>query len=458
MINLVIILFSLINPIILILNSKSPYDYSSYKYVSKNKNLSTIRIISNSSDESSVYITEKPENPYLLFQVEIHKILGNSTNVEDSELYGVNSACLIQGGSLKMKYVHITIKNVNGSAAIFSTNEGIAEMKSTAIYSDALSFSSGICTSFLGRIKANNLWGHTSGYSSPFILLRDGGSIDCYECSINTNGENSDLVQSKGYKSGYVYLYRSGGTAKKSKICSISGRASFIIDYRSNLKCSANPIKSDIDQSAIMLYQTRGKSNFEPKFSCSYSTLEIMDSSYYYSTAPMFFVTNTFAKIDLKDCEINYGSNVFINIRATEEWGIKGSNSGDVVLSLTEQNIEGDFVVDENSTLQINLVKSHIKGTINPSNTVKSLIITLDNDSTITITGNSYCTTINNEMKSGKNLINGSFSWIISKPIDPVDSTDPVDTVDPAIDNKTNGILKSNFIILNLIVSVILLE
>ena len=40
------------------------------------------------------------------------------------------------------------------------------------------------------------------------------------------------------------------------------------------------------------------------------------------------------------------------------QWGVKGSNGGDAVVLLTNQNIEGDFLVDSDSKLHINLVKS----------------------------------------------------------------------------------------------------
>ncbi len=302
--NFLIILFSLLNHILLLLNSKSPYDYSSYKYISKNQNLSYEKIYSYSNDESGVYITENGKNKYLLDRVDIQKTSGSSTNIEYSELYGVNSACLIQGGTLKTNYAYITIRNVNGSIAIFSTNEGNVEIHSTSIYSYGLCFSSGLATSYNGKIYVFNLDGFTSGNFSPFALLADGGSITFGTGIISTNWENSDLAQSKGYKRGYINFYATKGTAKKSKIASISGKSSFKIKNGSKLKCSANPIKGDIDQSAIMLYQTKGKSNFEVSFTCDDSTLEIMDTSYYYSTAPMIFVTNTFAKIELKSCNI----------------------------------------------------------------------------------------------------------------------------------------------------------
>ena len=82
-----------------------------------------------------------------------------------------------------------------------------------------------------------------------------------------------------------------------------------------------------------------------------------------------------------------------------------------MTLNLTNQNIEGDFIVDSKSRLTINLINSTIKGKINENSTAAKLEINLDKDSTITLTGNSYYTSLINENTDGANLINGSYNW-----------------------------------------------
>ena len=81
-----------------------------------------------------------------------------------------------------------------------------------------------------------------------------------------------------------------------------------------------------------------------------------------------------------------------------------------IILNLTNQNIVGDFVVDANSDLTINMVNSTITGTINSAKTADDLSINLDSASKITLTGNSYYTSISNSDKTGSNIINGSYS------------------------------------------------
>ena len=125
----------------------------------------------------------------------------------------------------------------------------------------------------------------------------------------------------------------------------------------------------------------------------------------------MIFITNTDAAISLNGCTFKYGSNIFLKAAGTSEWGKSGSNGGDVTLTLTNQNIEGDFVVDNDSELVINMVNSTIKGTINGAKTADILEINMDANSKITLTGNSYYTKLNNAVSNGNNIDRGSYSF-----------------------------------------------
>ena len=53
------------------------------------------------------------------------------------------------------------------------------------------------------------------------------------------------------------------------------------------------------------------------------STFEIQTTSSVYSSAPMFFVTNTAASINLENFKFKYVSRIFLKVGATSEWGIQ---------------------------------------------------------------------------------------------------------------------------------------
>ena len=146
-------------------------------------------------------------------------------------------------------------------------------------------------------------------------------------------------------------------------------------------------------------------------FNCQNSKLEILSSSSVYSSAPMFFITNTQSVINIENCNFSYGSKIFLSVQGTTQWGNSGSNGGKVTLNLKNQNIEGDFIVDSISSININLINSQIKGTFNSGNTASKFAINLDKDSSITLTGNSFYTSITNEDNTGKNIDSGTFQF-----------------------------------------------
>lgn len=412
--NLLLICLLLFNPSHLRLTSKSPYDYSSYKYISKDENLSDKTLSSTNSDESVLYSTNSVQ--YVIIQnSNINKESGDTSNLDNSEKYGVNSAVLIQGCfSFNIIGGQIT-SNAKGATGIFSTNEGNGIAKDMTITTSGES-SCGLTSTYEGILVANNIKLNTNGINSHAISVNEQGfRIVCQEGStIITKGERSHLAYLIGEQSVSIEIKNSVGTSEKAKIAVISGTNSFAVNEKSVVKCSAAPNEKESEQCGIMLYQLKNKYSNACSFQCNDATIEILDTSNYYSSAPMFFVTNTESTITLEKCQIKYGSNKFIEIKATDKWGNKGTNGGGVVLTLTNQNIEGDFNLDVDSTLIIRLTKnSSIKGKINPTNTAKFVNIFMDESSSITITGDSYCTSLDNEKADGSNLINGTYKWTI---------------------------------------------
>ena len=149
----------------------------------------------------------------------------------------------------------------------------------------------------------------------------------------------------------------------------------------STLKCVGKGNRdSQADKCGIMLYQSMSgnAASGTTSFICSNSKMEILQGTYY-SSAPMFFVTDTTAEIILTGCTFTYGSGIFLSAAGNSEgWGTSGSNGGFVTLKLVNQNIEGDLNIDGVSTLNLVMENSSIKGSINHEKTAKSIVITLD--------------------------------------------------------------------------------
>ena len=390
-------------------SSKNSYDYSSYTATSVNQNLNAQTLSSTTSDKSVVYITQ---SGITIQNSSLKKESGDSSKTENSEFYGVNAAVLVNGGGLTMTGGSITT-SAKGANAVVATNNGNVKITGTQITSTASGSARGLHATFGGKIEADNVKISTKGNSCASLATDRGeGTVTCTDCELVTAGAGSPLI----YSTGDITVSKSTGTATGAQIAVIEGKNKVTIKEASDLKCNANPNRKEVDTCGVMLYQSMSgdAASGTSVFNCDKSSLEIQSSSSYYKTAPMFFITNTQAQINLEECTFKYGSGVFLKAAGTSEWGSSGSNGGVVTLTLTNQDIEGDIVIDSFSGLTLNLISSTIKGKINNANTAAKLAITLDEDSQIILTGNSYYTSLVNEKSDGSNLINGTYKWTAS--------------------------------------------
>ena len=177
--HLIILCLLLFNQSICRLTEKSQYDYSSYSAVKKNEDLSEQTITSTNSDESAVYI----DTSATITKSNIIKESGESSNIEDSEFYGVNAAVLVQGGTLTMTGGEITTK-AKGANALVATNEGTVTITGTTIISTATGSGRGLHATYGGKINGKSVTITTSGQSCAALAIDRGeGEVTCNECS-----------------------------------------------------------------------------------------------------------------------------------------------------------------------------------------------------------------------------------------------------------------------------------
>ena len=399
-----LILFILVLDPYIIISETNSYDYSSYSATSTNQNLSSATITSSTSGTSAVYITS---SGITITNSDIYKSGDYSGSTEDTEFYGVNAAVLVQGGGLTMTVGTITT-SAKGGNGLVATNSGTVTISGTTITSTGSASARGLHSTYGGSITATNVTVSSTGGSCATLATDRGeGTVTCTSCTLTTNGSGSPLI----YSTGEITVSGTTGTANAAQAIVVEGKNSATIKSSSTLKCSASDNGRN-DECGILIYQSMSgdADTGTSSFNCESSTIEILEDSSHYGTAPMFYITNTEANIALTGCTFTYGSGTFL--KAEEgSWGTSGSNGGTVTLTLTNQDITGDIVVGSSSSLTIKLISSTIKGTINGDKTASKLSITLDSDSKITLTGNSYYTSLTNADSSGSNIITGSYTW-----------------------------------------------
>lgn len=324
---------------------------------------------------------------------------------DNSDFYGTNAAVLVKEGTLNINggTVITNGSHVNG---IFAYSNGTINISDTNIKTTSNN-SGAIMVTGGGTLTANNVIAETDGNSSaPIRSDRGGGILTVNGGNYTSHGTGSPVI----YSTADITVNNANLTSTASEGVVVEGKNSVTLNNvtmeTTNIKLNGN---SETYKS-IFIYQSMsgdadvGTSSFTAK-----------DSKIINNKGEIIFVTNTSTVIELENNEIinNDSDGAFIKISAGK-WGTSGKNGGEVVLNAKNQKIEGDILVDNISTLDLSLKNGSIySGTINSENTAKTLSVTLDSSSTLTLTGDSYITSLNNEISDNSNInLNGHTLYV----------------------------------------------
>ena len=332
----------------------------------------------------------------------------SSSKAESSDFYGTNAAVLVTAKStLNISNSKITT-NAKGGNAIFVSNLASSKSGATAYVTNVVintykDKSRGLDATYGGKIVANKVTIYTRGGSCAALATDRGeGTVIVSNSKLYTgvgqkSGSGSPLI----YSTGTITVSKSTGTSYVSQIACIEGKNSITLtdcDFTGYGKGNRYVNGKYIDNAGVFLYQSMsGDADVgTSKFTATNSKLTISSKSSYYKSAPMFYVTNTKANINLKNCTLSYGSGVLLKAGGQSQWGTSGSNGGDVVFTATSMKLNGKIVIDKISSLKLTLTKTTYKGAINPSSSYGTTKVTVNSGSTWTLTGNSHVTSLSN--------------------------------------------------------------
>ena len=319
---------------------------------------------------------------------------GSSSNTENGDFYGMNAAFLAENGAnITITGGEVTTDAVNGNG-IFSYGSGtVVNVSGTKIRTSQRN-SGGIQTTGGGVMNAENLDIETSGNSSAAIRSdRGGGTVTVNGGTYTTNGTGSPAI----YSTADITVSDAALTANNSEGVVVEGKNSVKLEnctVSGKMQGTYNDDSENIH--CIMIYQSMsgdadvGEAYFEA------SGGEITSLA-----GDMFYVTNTSCEIKLSDVKFNMADGVFLRAvgnTSSRGWGKQGENGADVKMSLESQSVLGNIVVDDISTLDLTLSSSDITGAINSDNSSGSIALTLDENSSITLTGDSYVTEFNGDI------------------------------------------------------------
>ena len=330
-----------------------------------------------------------------LKDITIEKTAGSSSNTEDGDFYGLNAGLLVLNGAtatITGATVNTSVTNGNG---VFSYGEGTVVNISDSTIRTTENNSGGIQTTGGGTMNAANLDVETQGNSAAAIRSdRGGGTVNVDGGSYVTNGTGSPAI----YCTADISVSDATLTANASEGVVVEGKNSVALtdcDVTGNM---SNTYNGDSDENihCIMIYQSMsGDADVgEAAFSAEGGSITA-------KTGDMFYITNTDCEITLKDVAFTLANDVFLRVEGNSSsrgWGTEGANGGDVTLTADSQEFTGNILVDEISSLVLTMKNgTSYEGAINPDGDGGTVDVTLDDDSTWTLTGDSYITSFDGD-------------------------------------------------------------
>lgn len=330
-----------------------------------------------------------------LKDITIEKTAGSSSNTEDGDFYGLNAGLLVLNGAtatITGATVNTSVTNGNG---VFSYGEGTVVNISDSTIRTTENNSGGIQTTGGGTMNAANLDVETQGNSAAAIRSdRGGGTVKVDGGSYVTNGTGSPAI----YCTADISVSDATLTANASEGVVVEGKNSVALtdcDVTGNM---SNTYNGDSDENihCIMIYQS-----MSGDADVGEATFSAEGGSITAKTGDMFYITNTDCEITLKDVAFTLANDVFLRVEGNSSsrgWGTEGANGGDVTLTADSQEFTGNILVDEISSLVLTMKNgTSYEGAINPDGDGGTVDVTLDDNSTWTLTGDSYITSFDGD-------------------------------------------------------------
>ena len=247
-------------------------------------------------------------------------------------------------------------------------------------------------------MNADNLDVETSGNSAAAIRSdRGGGDVNVTGGTYTTNGTGSPAI----YCTADISVEDAELTANASEGVVVEGKNSVSLKNCNLVSSMDNTYNGDSSENihGIMIYQSM--SGDAESGTASFSSV---DGSITAKKGDLFYVTNTDCEIYLQNTALTMEDTDGVLLRvegnnSSRGWGTQGANGGTVTMTTEKQTLNGDIIVDEISSLDLTMDNgTTFTGTTNSSGDAGTVNITLSDDSSWTLTGDSYVTSFSGDL------------------------------------------------------------
>ncbi|WP_310605538.1 hypothetical protein [Anaerosporobacter sp.] len=329
--------------------------------------------------------------------ITIEKTAGDSSNTENGDFYGQNAGLLaLNGATLTISNATVNTTAVNGNG-VFSYGEGTTVNISDSTIRTTNNNSGGIQTTGGGTMNATNLDVQTEGNSAAAIRSdRGGGNVNVTGGSYVTNGTGSPAI----YSTANIVVSDATLTANNSEAVVVEGKNSVTLtncDLTGNMTSTYQDSEENIH--CVMIYQS-----MSGDAAIGDATFTMSGGSLTSKVGDLFYVTNTNCDITLSDVALTLANDTLLTVAGNSSsrgWGTEGANGGSVNFTAESQTMTGNITCDSISTLNLTMKNAtNFNGTINTTGAAGTVAVTIDADSTWTLTGDSYITSFDGDLSS----------------------------------------------------------
>lgn len=321
---------------------------------------------------------------------------GNTSSTDNSSFYGLNAVILAYASS------GTAVINSSGNTVTSSGTgaNGIFAYGSASITTSGDKFTMtgdgghAIMCSGGGTIVVTNDTAVTSGASSSTIATdRGGGTITVTGGSYTANGSRSAAI------------YSTGTITCTDATLVANGAEALVIEGSNKIVLNNCTVKCTYSKWGSLIYQSMSG---DASGVDGYLTMTGGSFTYTGTAGGLFYNTNSTAYITLSGVSITNSCDTLLRC-IKGSWGGSSASSGGIThLTAKGQTLSGLIHIDASSTAYVILQESSaFTGAINKSNTASLVTLTMDSNSTWTVTADSYINgLITNPAISGTSVTN----------------------------------------------------
>ena len=330
-------------------------------------------------DESAVDVGGSEQ--LTLSGVTVQKTGGNASTPDAASFRGINSAVRVYDNAvltISDSVIEATAQNATGVFAYDHGTVYISDCDVTVTGGGA----GGIQVAGGGTLIGSNL-NVTSASKAAVRSDRGGGSMILDGGTYTSTGKNGCPAI---YSTADITVKNASCVSQQSRAVIIEGKNTVTLE---NVTIEGNDqsTKAGSVRANVLLYQSASGDAGEGTSVFTMTGGEMTSHS-----GAMFYCTNTDSVINLKSTEMNLSEDNVWRIVSSGRWGKDGRNGGSCVLNAQDQNLTGTIVVDDISSLTLNLKNSVYSGAVNETAAAGEIIVVLDEASTWTLTGDSSIT------------------------------------------------------------------